>query len=700
MKRIASFWGAAAFVVAMTLSVIGLQQVQAAQPFNLGGASAPQNPVSTCAYDNLGWIICPVLRATSQAGDYAFTFVSEKFMVVDVNLFDTDSGAMQASGVMSAIANVLFVIAFLYIVYSLITGKGMDNYNIKRLVPRFILAVIFVNISFYICQAMVDISNVIGYTVYQALVDGIAGNIGPSAMPLASEPGKYDVSPLFDITAGVITKQEIAWVLLAPMTAVVMSAAVICSILIVVLIVRQTLVVALVLLAPLAFFAYLLPNTTDYFSKWLKLFIHILILYPIIAILVGTGQIVSASILKAGSSDYKVDNDTILVSGSQNSATLYLVAVGAAVLPLAGTWYVFKAATNGLDAAGAKVSRNGLRRSSRERDEKVKQREQTNMDLNKKSMMLRGINRLQQLNVAQDGESKASVFGKMGGAYRSRSKHQAKSPEQAKFDSQVQDRLSEIRSKSAATGASPQEMYSQALQKYQEKGGDTTNGDFNINSYEGIDLKASEAYLLESLGKGGVATSTAVGAVAANGAAAQQGGDQKAGQKADQKEEKKSAGISSLNRDGKQSGGGGGGGGQEPSDPYKAPSTGGISIPAAGSTPSQQAAALAGASSHYSKPGASGGGAAPTIPEGATVIIQQVAPSQDTAGSAMGPGSVAGYAARRPMQSSNELLAKARAAKYVADTQDLIAEGDDDILKAAEAANVTDIPNEPRDLNP
>ena len=168
----------------------------------------------------------------------------------------------------------------------------------------------------------------------------------------------------------------------------------------------------------------------------------------------------------------------------------------------------------------------------------------------------------------------------------------------------------------------------------------------------------------------------------------------------DQKEEKKSAGISSLNRDGKQSGGGGGGGGgQEPSDPYKAPSTGGISIPAAGGGPSQQAAALAGANSHYSKPGASGG-ASPTIPEGATVIIQQVAPSQDSAGSSMGPGSVAGYAPRRPMQSSNELLAKARAAKYVAETQDLIADGDDDLLKTAEAVSAPDAPNESRDLNP
>lgn len=600
-----------------------------------GGGDAS---ITTCSYENLGWVLCPVLTATATAGDFAFTFMTQSFTQLEIGLFNSGSGAAQAGAIVRTIANVLFVIAFLLIVYSLITGQGIGNYNLKRLVPRFIVAVIFVQASFYICQVMIDISNIVGVWIQQALVEGVAKNIGASAMPIASKLGE-DINPLSSIASGVMTKSDIAWPLLAPLSAVVMSAAIICSILIVVLIIRKVLVVALALIAPLAFVAYLLPNTSDYFSKWLKLFIHTLLLFPVISVLIGTGQIVSASILKAGGSDYQVENDNIIVNKKSGSATLYLVAAGAAVLPLVGTWYAFKVVTNGIDAAGARVSRDGFRRSSKERDEKAKKREQTTMDMNKQSMMLRGMNRLQQLNVAKDGES--SLIGRVGGAYRGRGKHPTKSPEQARFDDQVQQRLGQIRSGAGASGATPQEMYSQALQRYQDKMGDASDGGLNINSYEGIDLKASEAYLLESLGKG----SSAVGAVVAAG-----GNDgQKDGK---QDDDKKSAGISSLNRDGKSNGGGNsngsGGGDQAPQDSYRPPSTGGTGVTPGLVAPPQGAA---------------------------TVIVQQVATPGSADSLAGMPGGVAsgtGYAPRRLAQDNNELLAKARAAKYVADTQDLL----------------------------
>ena len=636
----------AGIMAGIMIAGIGGQIARAAPSLEGLPGILSQGSVSTCAYDNMGWIICPVLRATSQAGDYAFTFVSQSFLKVQVSLFDTKSGAAQAGATMRTIANVLFVIGFLYIVYALITGRGIGNYNLKRLVPRFILAVIFANLSFYICQVMVDITNIVGFGLQQLLVDGVAKNIGSSAMPLATAPGDYDVSPLSDITNQIITKNEIAWVLLAPLTAVVMSATVISSALIIVLIVRKTLIVALILLAPLAFFAYLLPNTSDYFSRWIKLFLHMLLLYPIVAILIGTGQIVSASLIKAGGSDYQVKNDTILIKASPipQSATLYLVAAGAAVLPLVGTWYVFKAATNAMDAAGARVSRDGSRRSSRERDEKAKKREQTTMDMNKKSMMLRGINRLQQLNVAKDGESNASIFGRVGGAYRGRNKYQAKTPEQARFDSQVQQRLNELRG-GAEAGRSPQELYSQALQRYQEHmSGDAGSDGVNINSYEGIELKASEAFLLESLGKGAAVAATP-------GTTQQQDG------KEDQSEEKekKAAGISSLGR-----GGGSSGGAPQtpPPDPYHAPTTGGIVAPTVATAAST-----------------TGGGAVPSG-AGATVIVQAAPPSPSGAGDTQLAGGT-GFAPRRPAQNSNELLAKTRAAKYVAGAQDALAQQED-----------------------
>ncbi len=611
--------------------------------------------VSSCAYENLGWILCPVLRASAQAADYAFTFVNQNFMKIDVGLTNPSSGAAQAGSVIRNIANVLFVIVMLIIIYTFVTGQGVSNYNLKRMAPRFIVAVILVQASFFVCQIFVDISNILGVGVRQILVEQVADKIGPSAMPLADEAGKNDTETLSKLVSGVVAKDELAWQLLAPLAAVVMSIAVVSSIIIIVLIIRKTLVVALVLLAPIAFVAYLLPNTSDYFSKWLRMFIYTLVLFPVISLLIGTGQIVSASILKAGANDYKVKDDTVSgVGGTGGSATLYLVAAGAAVLPLVGTWYAFKVAMSAFDAAGAAVTQRGSRRTSREREEDVKKREQTAMDMNKKSMMMRGVNRLQQLNVAKDGESTSSIFGRVG-AYRGRNKHQAKSPEQARFDNQVQQRLSELRSN--ASGRSPQELYSQALQRYQDKMGGDDAGDVNINSYEGIDLKASEAYLLESLGKGMGASSSFNVAVSA-------AGDKK-------EDEKKSAGISSLDKDkNKSTGGGSGGNGQAPQDPYRPPQSAGA-----------QAAANSGAAAQA----------------GATVIVQQVAPGGEGAGTTGSTDAMAngtGFAPRRPSQTNNELLAKARAAKYVADTQSALDQAPDVLEEIAQQAQDNTTPRD------
>ncbi|MGO3702064.1 MAG: type IV secretion system protein [Candidatus Saccharimonadales bacterium] len=479
--------------------------------FDTSGTAMP----TTCALDNIGWLVCPILRSAAKAGDYAFTFISHNFLGIEMALFNSDSGTAQAWSSMRNIANILFVGAFLVVIYSLITGRGVGNYNIKRMLPRFIVGAIMVNISYYICQFMIDISNVAGSSI-NTLFAGITNSIGPSGMPLANEVGSYDATVLIDITASVLGKIGVAWVLFAPLLAIVLSIAIICAVIIVVLIVRKTLVVALILLSPLAFVAYLLPNTEHYFSKWLRLFLQTLLLFPVVAVLLGAGQVVSATIIKAGADGgYEVRDDEYTPRGEtgQTSATLRLVAAGAAVLPLAGTWYAFKAALAGADAAALRV-RQGSRRSNNHREESAKRREQAAMDINKKSMMMKGINRLQQINAVQDGEAGTSLIGRLGGgSHRGRKKQQQKSDEQMQFDQQVQSRLNDLR-ENGANGLSPQQVYSRALQRYQDaEEAASGDGQFNINSYEGIDLKAAEAYLLENIGQGGV-SGDVVGAIA------------------------------------------------------------------------------------------------------------------------------------------------------------------------------------------
>ena len=466
-----------------------------------GAAPAP----TTCSLEGVGWIVCPVLRSAAKAADYAFTFISQSFLGLELTLFDADSGVQQAWRVMWNIANVGFVLALLWVIYGHITGHAAGTYNIKRMLPRLIIGAILVQVSFYISQLLVDISNIVGATINNILA-GIATSIGPSGMPLSTQIGSYDSVTLAGITGGVLGNTHVAWVLIAPLTAIVLLSALICATLIVVLIVRKTLVMALVLLSPLAFVAYLLPSTEHLFSRWLKLLLQTLLLFPVVAILLGTGQIVSASILKAGTGagGYQVQNDDYVHprETTNSSATLRLVAAGAAVLPLAGTWYAFRAAMSGTDAAVARVKRGSQRSGGRRRDDASK-REKIAMELTNKTMMQKGFTRLQQLSTLQDARGGDGLLGGVFGNRRTRKKT-PKSPEQAQFENKVQDRVGQMRDELGAhtPPLSPQALYSRALQRFNDAQSELgADEELSLQSQENIDLKAAEALLLESLAK-------------------------------------------------------------------------------------------------------------------------------------------------------------------------------------------------------
>lgn len=636
---------------------------------DLLGGSGGSSQVSSCALEQVGWIVCPVVRSVAKIADSAFTFITKDFLQVEVKFFDDSSSTSAVWSAMRNIANVLFVMAFLVVIYSLLTSTGISNYDLKRLVPRLFVAAILVNLSFFVCQLAVDIISVLGASIIDT-IQGILGQGTTTGMPM--DKARTDMQVLSEIADATLANSKVAWILLAPIVAVIFSAAIICSVILVILILRKVAVVALILVSPLAFVAYLLPNTEQYFTKWMKMFIHLLMIFPIISILLGTGQIVSAAIIKAEDSSqsqgYKQDGDeyTTTNGGGSKSATLRLIAAGAAILPLAGTWYAFKGMTALMDSAGVRIAQGRRGQGERTRTEKEASKREAAFDLSKKSQMLNGVNKIQQITAMQDGGSNMSLVGRIGG--RRTYKKTMKSNEQNEFDSKVQNRLEELR---GTGGTSPQQAYMQALQRYQDKQADIANGggdgSLSINSYEGIDLKASEAYLLESLGKGGGTTlnntmNVAAGAQGSSGAGGNgSGGNGSTGNKSgsaadDKKDDKKSAGLSSLNRDGK-SGGGGGGGGDQPSDSYHAP------------TANSQAALTNALDSAGIASGSSAAGSAAAGPAQTIIVQGGGAPS----GGGMSMEERRSSARQRPQAATgSELKAKARAAKYVSNSQDAL----------------------------
>jgi hypothetical protein len=323
---------------------------------SLGGSFT--NGLSSCAIETVGWVICPTMRSIAKLADYGFSYINQSFMRIDYNLAANDSGTYKAWDIMRLVANALFVVAFMVLIYSQISGRNSGGYNIKRLLPRLIVAAIAVNISYYICVLFIDFSNILGDSIL-AVLTGISERVGTSIMPIDSRSTGFRDGTLSVITSSVMTKPGVAWVLLAPLAAVTISVATVCAAALVLLIMRKTVVAMLILASPILFVAYLLPNLERFFFQGARLFAQLLLLYPIMALLLGAGQIVSATIVSVGSNDanYRVSGDSYFSrNGGSGSAITDMTAAAAAVLPLLAVWFLFKNMSSIMSTAGSRLS--------------------------------------------------------------------------------------------------------------------------------------------------------------------------------------------------------------------------------------------------------------------------------------------------------------------------------------------------------
>src|SRR5690606_35946092 len=124
----------------------------------LGRAASDTEPTTSCNSENtygLGWIICPVTNCLAAGMDQLYAILSSFLMVAPLTN-DTASVLYYMWGLVRSLANVLFIVGFMIIIYSHITSYGLSNYGIKRLLPRLIIAAILVNISYWIAALSVD----------------------------------------------------------------------------------------------------------------------------------------------------------------------------------------------------------------------------------------------------------------------------------------------------------------------------------------------------------------------------------------------------------------------------------------------------------------------------------------------------------------------------------------------------------------
>jgi len=260
------------------------------------GTESDGGDATTCAINGIGWIICPVVNFLAKVVDDSWN-VLVNFLKTDTSIVSRSSKTYQVWQIVRNVANVAFAIVFLIIIFSQVTSFGISNYGIKKMLPKLIIAAILVNVSFYLCQIAVDISNILGYSL-KSIFDGFANGIGTSSFGVVTDAatGSQTGQGAFGLAGIVLTLAAgsvAAYALIGTLIPVLLGGLVALLMILFMLVGRQALIILLVILSPLAFVAYLLPNTEKLFDKWKKLFMSLLLLFPIVALVLGASSLAS-----------------------------------------------------------------------------------------------------------------------------------------------------------------------------------------------------------------------------------------------------------------------------------------------------------------------------------------------------------------------------------------------------------------------
>lgn len=321
-------------------------------PIEDDGSGARKKSCEIDQFGILGYMICPVANFFGFLADKFYEVIGE-FLEVKASTFSTGGAAFKVYQTFLPLANILLAIIFLVIIYSEATGNGfgaMSNYSAKKILPRLIVFAILVNVSWWICAAAVDISNIIGANINEFFVDTANSDIN-NAKPLngtsfGAEMMQANVSDQKDVNFA-----DVAWAAgstaaiaffgqFSALFTIILMVVLVLALTFGILIIRQAGVIVLGILAPLAIACAVLPNTQSIFEKWKKFFIALLLTYPIIGLIYGGSYLAGTAILNAAGDDW----------------TMKVAGLACTALPLVVAPFAIISSLNGVSTLGTKIS--------------------------------------------------------------------------------------------------------------------------------------------------------------------------------------------------------------------------------------------------------------------------------------------------------------------------------------------------------
>ena len=313
------------------------------------------------------WILCSSLNGMTTAVDGLSKMIGD-WLAIGTEFYETGSGTYDIWNIFREIANIGMVLVLLFVIFSQLTGVGIDNYGIKKVLPRLLTMTILINLSFIICQIAIDLSNILGGSLdsmFKAVGERIISN-----EQRASEIFQMGLGKIVSVVLGALSAAGVGAATLIPGLTIIGTTGATSAVLIVPLILGAIIALISVLMffvmigartiiiilfsaaAPIAFLCYILPNTQKIYKKWFDVLKAALIMYPICGAVHGLSYVIKA----------------IIYSGTSVSLPMSVISIVAPFLPFLALPTLLTSTVSALGVVGQKLSgigsgiKNGLSR--------------------------------------------------------------------------------------------------------------------------------------------------------------------------------------------------------------------------------------------------------------------------------------------------------------------------------------------------
>jgi hypothetical protein len=270
-----------------------------------GGNNGPIPPSCSNSSDGgpLKWIFCPILGFFDnmieqlEDGIQDLLYVNDPIAGEGSNISESASEGLRSTWArFRNIALIILIPVMLIMIIGTAVGvSAFDAYTIRRAMPRFLVAIIFISISWYITSFLINLTNAVG--------GGIQG-LMLSPFTLADGRPLSDSRTLSDLlsagNAAIATTGSVGIFLSLAATGAItipvlfsfgIAAAVSLFIGWFILTIRQMLIYALILLAPLAILSWIFPNNDKLWKIWWTTFSTLLIMFPTLMIVIAASKI-------------------------------------------------------------------------------------------------------------------------------------------------------------------------------------------------------------------------------------------------------------------------------------------------------------------------------------------------------------------------------------------------------------------------